>query len=99
MLDVLISDKPVANEKLDILEENCKILMKEEKLSEEVETMCNLGQGIYERGLNQGEKRKAIKDAKKLLRLGKVTVEEIAMCTDLSVDEVKKLESEMYCTA
>jgi len=103
MLDVLFSDKLEVNKKMELLEDNCKIPMKEERLIEEVETMCNLGQGIYERGLeqglDQGEKRKAIKTAKNFLKLGKVTVEEIAMCTDLSVDEVKKLESEMYCTA
>ena len=28
--------------------------MKEERIKEEVETMCSLGQGIYEEGLEQG---------------------------------------------
>ena len=58
--------------------------------------MCSLGQGIYEEGVDRGEKLRAVKAAKKLLKLGKITIKEIANCTDLTVDEVRKLEEEMY---
>ena len=103
LLDVLFSDKIEVKEKMDLLETKCGIRMKDNKLAEEVETMCNLGQGIYERGLEQGleqgEKRKAIEAAVNFLKLGKNSVEDIAMCTDLSVEEVKRLESEMCSMA
>ena len=103
LLDVLFSDKIEVKEKMDLLETKCGIRMKDNKLAEEVETMCNLGQGIYERGLEQGleqgEKRKAIEAAVNFLKLGKNSIEDIAMCTDLSVEEVKRLESEMCTTA
>ena len=51
------------------------------------------------RGRRRGEKLRAEKDAKKFLKLGKNTVEEIAMCTDLTVEEVRKLEAEICATA
>ena len=54
MLDVLFSKKLETKEKKDLLEEQCGIPMKEERIKEEVETMCSLGQGIYEEGLEQG---------------------------------------------
>ncbi len=103
MLDVLFSKKLETKEKKDLPEEQCGIPMKEERIKEEVETMCSLGQGIYEEGFEQGidrgEKLRAVKAAKKLLKLGKITIKEIANCTDLTVDEVRKLEEEMCATA
>jgi len=41
-----------------------------------------------------GEKKKAIEDAKALLAIGKLTVEEIAMCIKLPLEEVQKLAEE-----
>ena len=54
MLDVLFSKQLETEEKKDLLEDQCGIPLKEERIKEEVETMCSLGQGIYEEGLEQG---------------------------------------------
>ena len=54
MLDVLFSKQLETQEKKNLLEDQCGIAMKEERIEEEVETMCSLGQGIYEQGIEQG---------------------------------------------
>ena len=54
MLDVLFSKQLETKDKKDLLEAQCGIPMKEERIKEEVETMCSLGQGIYQEGLEQG---------------------------------------------
>ena len=54
MLDVLFSKQLETKDKKDLLEAQCEIPMKEERIKEEVETMCSLGQGIYKEGLELG---------------------------------------------
>ena len=51
MLDVLFSGSISVKEKMNLLENRCGIPMEKEKLAEEVETMCNFGQGIFEQGI------------------------------------------------
>ena len=53
MLDVLFSKQLETQEKKNLLEDQCGIVMKEERIEEDVETMCSLGQGIYEEGLER----------------------------------------------
>ena len=50
----LFSKQLETKEKKDLPEVRCGIPMKEERIKEKVETMCSLGQGIYEEGLEQG---------------------------------------------
>ena len=56
MLDVLLSSECKAEEKKQILEEEFAIQMSE-RVEEEVAQMCNLSQGIVERGIAQGIER------------------------------------------
>ena len=56
MLDVLLSSECRAEEKKQILEEEFAIQMSE-RVEEEVAQMCNLSQGIVERGIAQGMER------------------------------------------
>ena len=56
MLDVLLSSECKAEEKKQILEEEFAIQMNE-RVEEEVAQMCNLSQGIVERGIAQGIER------------------------------------------
>lgn len=53
MLDVLLSDKKTADEKIHVLEENYNIPMTD-NLFWEVENMCNLSTGIYLDGRKEG---------------------------------------------
>jgi predicted transposase/invertase (TIGR01784 family) len=50
-------------------------------------------QGI-ERGRKQGEEKKAVETAVNLVKLGKVTLEEIAAATSLPLEQVKELEKQ-----
>lgn len=88
LLDVLLSREKQPEEKKEILERDFDIPMTV-AMKEEVQVMCNLGEGIYE----QAEKEKAIAVAKKLLARGKNTVEEISEDTGLSVEEIEKLSN------
>ena len=88
LLDVLLSREKQPEEKKEILERDFDIPMTVE-MKEEVQVMCNLGEGIYE----QAEKEKAVAVAKKMLVRGKYTVEEISEDTGLSIEEIEKLSN------
>ena len=95
MLDVIFSTNLEPDDKKKILSEEYEIPMTER----EVREMCNLSEGIYENGVQDGENNKAITTAQNFLKLNKVTIEDIAMCTGLTVEEVKQIEKDMYATA
>lgn len=42
-------------------------------------------------GRNEGQE----KTAKRMLKLGKNTIEEITMCSDLSIERIKELQNQM----
>ena len=48
-----------------------------------------------EQGLEQGERKKAVDTARRMLKTGKLSPEEIADITGLSVAEVKQLQKEL----
>ena len=56
LLGTLLSDSLPVTKKLDIMEHEYKIKTAK-NVEEEMETMCNLGQGIEDRGIEKGEKR------------------------------------------
>ena len=58
MLDVLLSSECKAEEKKQILEEEFAIQMSE-RVEEEVAQMCNLSQGIVEKGMEKGMEKGA----------------------------------------
>ena len=77
-------------EKRKILEEEFGVAMNEE-LEREVLVMCNLSQGVKaegrEEGINIGEMRMLVK----LVRKGRVTIEEAAKDAGMTVEEFKKV--------
>ena len=79
-----------ATEKKKILEEEFGVAMNEE-LEREVLVMCNLSQGVKaegrEEGINIGEMRMLVK----LVRKGRVTIEEAAKDAGMTVEEFKKV--------
>ena len=87
LLDVLLSREKQPEEKKEILERDFDIPMTV-AMKEEVQVMCNLGEGIYE----QGERKKAVEIAKNLIFIGTLTDEQIASSTGLTVEEVKELK-------
>ena len=89
MLDVIFAAEMKPDMKREILSEEYDIPMTE--AIREVDTMCNFSEGIFEQGEKSGAKKTAIN----LLKLRRNSIEEIAQCTELSVEEVKELEKEI----
>jgi predicted transposase YdaD len=77
------------NEKLDIIETEYHIPI-EDSIRKDVSVMCNLSQGILEKGEARG---KAIGEAKIILNMHKngFTVEQIACATDKEEEEVRAI--------
>lgn len=73
-------------EKKKILEEEFGVAMNEE-LEREVLVMCNLSQGVKAEGINIGEMRMLVK----LVRKGRVTIEEAAKDAGMTVEEFEKV--------
>lgn len=74
LLGTLFSDKMYADEKIEILENEYHICM-EEKMKEGLNHMCNLGQGIREKGERIGEQRgeqRGMRLIEKLMTLGRI---------------------------
>ena len=89
-MDVLLSSSRAATEKKKILEEEFGVAMNGE-LEREVLVMCNLSQGVTaegrEEGINIGEMRMLVK----LVRKGRVTIEEAAKDAGMTVEEFEKV--------
>ena len=85
-LDVLLSSSRAATEKKKILEDEFGVAMSEE-LEREVLIMCNLSQGVKAEGINIGEMRMLVK----LVRKGRVTIEEAAKDAGMTGEEFEKV--------
>ena len=68
------------------LEEEFGVAMNEE-LEREVFVVCNLSQGVKAEGINIGEMRMLVK----LVRKGRVTIEEAAKDAGMTVEEFEKV--------
>ena len=70
-----------------------------ENLKEDVETMCNLSEGIEQEGIRKGMKSgdlsRAIKVAKEMIKDG-MSIEVIKRYTDLSAEDIKQLPSQYF---
>ena len=95
LLDVLLWSDKKAVEKKEILERDFDIPMTE-KMEEEVEYMCNLSDGVeqrgIEKGLEKGIQQGKIECAKNLLDI--LSDEEISKRINLPLEEVQKLREE-----
>jgi hypothetical protein len=89
LLSALFSAKLSVDEKLNIIETEYNIPL-EDNTRREVDVMCNLSQGVLEKGEARGE---AKKEAKIIINMSKkgYTLEQIADVTDKNVEEVKAI--------
>jgi hypothetical protein len=85
LLSALFSAKLSVDEKLDIIETEYNIPLKDDT-RKEVDVMCNLSQGVWEDGKAEGEAKIIINMSKKGF-----TIEQIADVTDKSSEEVKAI--------
>ncbi len=58
-----------------------------------VNTIRSWGEELKSEGEKIGEKKRALKTAQNLLNLNNLTVEQIATATELSLDEVRKIQA------
>ena len=89
LLGALLSQDLTVDEKLNIIGNEYDIPI-EENFRKDVSVMCNLSQGIEEKGIAIGEARKEEKIILNMHNNG-FTVEQIAMATDKNVEEVKTI--------
>ena len=68
-----------------------------QQLDEEVESMCNISDGIVadaeERGMAKGKEEEKFAIAKRLLDIGVLSIEQIAAGTELPIKEIEALAS------
>lgn len=87
----------------DYLDETIKLLEndyhfpKASHLAEEANTMCNLSEGIYEKGIKEGIKEGVSKTVESWLRK-RLTCEFISDNFDIPIETVKQIAEEMSCT-
>lgn len=89
LLDILLSPEKEPEEKKKILQEDFHIKMTKE-LESEVSELCNLSQGIFEKGEARGEARGEAKIIKSMFEKG-FPLEQIAFAADKSMEEVKAI--------
>jgi len=96
MLNILLSEEVKASEKLEILTRQFRIPATK-NLENEVHNMCNLSQGIEDRGIRKGikqEKARAeqnkFETAKRFLAMG-LTIEDVAKGANLDLEIVRQL--------
>ena len=92
LLGALLSQELTIEEKLGIIGTEYDIPI-EENFRKDVSVMCNLSQGIEEKGIAIGEARKEEKIILNMYHNG-FTIEQIAVATDKSEEEVKSAIAE-----
>lgn len=96
LLGALLSEKLTVDEKLELIGNEYDIPI-EENLRKDVSGMCNLGEGIEEKGIAigraEGERNKAKQIILNMYHKG-FAAEQIASITDEDIEEVKKIISE-----
>ncbi|MBF1013671.1 MAG: hypothetical protein HXK78_00460 [Lachnospiraceae bacterium] len=80
-----MSDRLRENEKLDIIEKEYKIPLSND-FRKEVDTMCNLSQGIEDRAIER-----TLIDIVMNMYKNNFSLEQISIATDKSVEEIKKI--------
>ena len=96
LIGALLSDRLRENEKLDIIEKEYKIPLSND-FRKEVDTMCNLSQGIVDRvtaEVTAEVTEKNLIDFIINMYKNKFSLEQISLATKKSVDEVKKIIEE-----
>ena len=87
-LEVLFSDETGAEQKKEIIEQEYGLKMSRETEGR-VEHMCNLSQGVLEKGFTEGEMKKAKEMAFSLAEMG-IPVEKIAQAAKVSAKVVEE---------
>jgi predicted transposase YdaD len=85
LLSALLSSELPMKEKLNIIKTEYNIPL-EDDARKEVDVMCNLSQGVLEKGEARGEAKIIVNMSKK-----GYTIEQIADVTDKDVEEVKAI--------
>ena len=89
LIGALLSDRLKENEKLDIIEKEYKIPLSND-FRKEMDTMCNLGQGIEDRVTVEVTAKNLIDFVMNMYK-NKFSLEQISLVTKKSIDEVKKI--------
>lgn len=89
LIGALLSDRLRENEKLDIIEKEYKIPLSND-FRKEVDTMCNLGQGIEDRVTAEVTAKNLIDFVMNMYK-NKFSLEQISIATDKSVEEIKMI--------
>ena len=74
-----------ADEKLGIMEKEYSIVV-DDRIREDVSAMCNLSQGIREKGRAEGEEKIILN-----MHQNNFTLEQIALATGRSIEEIKSI--------
>ena len=64
------------------------------ELEKGVEKMCNLSEGIEQKGINKGREEEKLASARRMIAAGKLSAEDIAVFSDLPLERVKELIQE-----
>ena len=89
LIGALLSDRLKENEKLDIIEKEYKIPLSND-FRKEVDTMCNLGQGIEDRVTAEVTAKNLIDFVMKMHQKG-YTLEQISEIAEKSVSEIEEI--------
>ncbi|MCI8363120.1 MAG: hypothetical protein HFJ41_08515 [Clostridia bacterium] len=85
LLSTLLSMELSVDEKLGIMEKEYSIAV-DDRIREDVSAMCNLSQGIREKGRAEGEEKIILN-----MHQNNFTLEQIALATSRSIEEIKAI--------
>lgn len=94
MLSVIFAENMNFKAKITTLENEYNIKLTEE-IEEEVERMCNLSEGVWEKGVAKGKISQLMFDVDKLMSKG-MKFDEIVNLLDITPDDAAKIKEKLY---
>lgn len=95
MLQILFDTEVSTADKMRLLRDECGMIMANE-FEEDVVEMCNLSEGIYERGIEQGIEQGValnnLKIAQKLMREFSLDIAQVMAFLEVPEDEAQEFE-------
>ncbi len=95
LLSIMFTEGIPASERERIMEEEFGVILND-KQREGFDKMCNFSEGIFERGIEQGEARRLTKNVESVMRSLKVSLEKACEVLEVTMEQYQEAQGHLF---